>query len=73
MSTSNDINVDDIDEEEPGLNDIEPGVIMRLSGLSKVELNGTIVEVDKKIVASDGTFRWSCIPIKDDNNVTPMS
>ena len=74
MSASQQVADDDNDiDDEPSLDDIEPGTIMVLHGLSKEELNGMLVEADKKIVSPDGTIRWNCIPLKDGDNASPIS
>jgi len=51
--------------------ELEPGVIMVLHGLSKVELNDTLVEVDKKVISeTDQTVRWKCIKLDDESVIS---
>lgn len=50
------------------------GLILQLSGLSKAELNGVFVEVQRSVVsAADGSIRWKCVQINGAEDGNGMS
>lgn len=54
--------------------EFESGRILVLHGLSKAELNGTLVEVGKKVISeTDGSVRWTCFPLKDERDNAPIA
>eukprot|EP01038_Epipyxis_sp_PR26KG_P011577 gene11577-15504_t len=54
--------------------EFEPGMIMVLTGLSKTAMNGTLVDLQSKIISEvDGNIRWKCVPLKGDDSAAPIS
>ncbi len=56
------------------VNDFEHGLILQLFGLSKVELNGSFVEIHNKVTSeTNGSIRWKCVRIDGDSDKESLS